>query len=659
MKLATLIFNTVCVLLPGYLLANENEMLYDLDLEELMNIEVISISKKPQSVQQTAAAVQVISQVDIQRSGATSLPEVLRGVPGVHVAHIDGNKWAVSIRGFNDRFANKLLVLVDGRSIYTPIFSGVYWNMQDMLLEDIERIEVVRGPGGALWGANAVNGVINIITQHSEKTQGSQVSILGGSKEQIVSARFGGKINQDTHYRIFAKGRRADDEKSSIETTANDQWKNVHAGFRLDSAISNQTQWLVEGAYNTGNADVITAVSSLTPASVTKVEDTIDYQNSHILLRLNHQLAEDNKLQVQGYYDFFNRTSLGASLQVHTFDLDMQHHFKWLDNHEFSWGLGYRGVYDELDSTFTISFTPKYRYASTFSGFLQNEVQMDQVRLTVGSKFEHNDYTGFEFQPSARLLWQINPRHSLWTAISRSVRILSRTDENIRINFRAQPGINPTLFSVFGNPETKSEKVYSAELGYRALVTSKFSIDGTIFYNYYDDLTSQEQSGGFETDPLPAHKLVSSTFDNQMIASSYGFEIQTKWQVVDDWKLIANYSLFELEAQYRANSTASVDRLTDIETSNPQQQASLQSIWQLPFDLELNSSVYYTDKIAAHKTDAYTRVDLRLAWKPVDNFELSVVGQNLLDNQHKEYTATDTFYTEVARSVYGKIVLKF
>lgn len=552
--------------------------------------------------------------------------------------------------------------MVDGRSVYTPLFAGVYWNMQDMPLEDIERIEVVRG-GGTLWGANAVNGVINIITQHAKETQGAQLSILARSQEQIGSARFGGIINKDTHYRVFAKGRRAVNNENSSMNTANDRWENINAGFRMDRNSNNNSQWLLKGAYTNGAADHTIGATSLTPVSNSINKDHIDYQSGHLLLRWNHTLAQENNIQIQSYYDFFERTSMGATMLVHTVDLDMQHQFKWLDSHAFIWGLGYRSIYDELDSMFTVSFTSKFRYAGTFSGFIQDEIQLhDDVQLTLGSKFEHNDYTGFEFQPSVRLAWQLNSEHSIWTAFSRSVRTPSRSHEDIRINFLVLPGRDqtqsPTLFSVFGNPDIKSEKVYSAELGYRALLTSKFSVDTAVFYNYYDDLYGRKRSGGFDIQPVP-HVLVASTQDNLIIASSYGAEIQAKWQVHDNWQLLASYSWLKVDAQNRAGSMNSINRVLTIETSDPQHQASLRSIIQLPLDLELDASVYYTDAITEHQVDNYTRVDLRLAWKPSDNFELSLVGQNLQDNQHKEYAANDVFYTEVPRSVYAKIVTRF
>lgn len=640
--------------------------LFQMPFEDLMNVEVISIAKKPQSVNETAAAIHVISQQDIRRSGATSLPEVLRGVPGLHVAQISANNWAISIRGFNDRFANKLLVLVDGRSVYTPIFAGVYWNMQDMLLEDIERIEVVRGAGGTLWGANAVNGVINIITKRADKTQGTQLSFLGGSQDLVANARYGGQLNQDTHYRIFAQGRRVDNFKDSVATEpANDRWKNVHAGFRLDSKINSDNDLLIEGSYNNGDSDQTTTNTSLTPIVATKmVEDEVDYQTGNFVARWNHHFDTDNKLQIQGYYDYFERIGVDTKLLVHTMDIDMQHQIKLFDDHDFIWGLGYRGVYDELESDFTVSFNPKFRYASTFSGFIQDEIRInDALRLTLGSKFEHNDYTGFEYQPSARLLWRVNQSHSFWTSVSRSVRVPSRSLQDMRINAFAvrgfvPPSFTPTLGSIFGNKDLKSENVYSAEIGYRALFSSKMSVDITGFYNYYDDLKSQEQSRGFGSSPV-AHNLIISTTDNQMTATSYGAEISAKWQVFDFWQLAANYSWLKLDAQRRANSTTPITRVQQLENADPQHQASLRSTWQLPLDLEFNTSVYYTDSISAHHVQDNTRLDLRLAWAPTNHFELSVVGQNLLDGQNKEYTASDVFYTEVPRSVYAKISTRF
>ncbi len=636
-----------------------------MDLEQLMNIEVVSVSKKSQSLLKTAAAVHVISHDDIRRSGATTLPELLRGVPGVQVAQVDANKWAVSIRGFNDRFANKLLVMVDGRSIYSPLFSGVFWNMQDMLLEDIDRIEVIRGPGGTMWGANAVNGVINVITKKTSATQGTQFSFLGGSQEKSLSARYGGKINDRISYRIFAKGKDVENFNATPQNPANDQWRNFTTGFRMDGDLDPRNQWMLQGGYTAGKANQLTSVPSLMPLANNIVADDIDYRSGNILFRWDRQQSNDNKWRIQAYYDYFNRRSVGARNYVHTFDLDIQNQLKLLQNHEVIWGLGYRAVYDELGSSTVFSFDPKQRLANTFSAFIQDEIQLaEAVRFTLGSKLEHNDFSGFEYQPNARLLWEINDRHSVWGAASRAVRIPSRTFTDIRINIRTIPGQIPSqppaLLSAFGNKNLNSEKVYAFELGYRSLLTPTFTLDTALFYNYYNDLMNNElTAAGIETQPAPPHLLIASTFDNKMTASAYGAEILTKWQVTNYWQIISSYTWFKLNTHIGNDSASDPNRIFVIENSDPRHQFSVRSNIQLPHNLEFDGMFYYTDRLLGHQVAEQARLDLRLAWSPSPAVELSVVAQNILNKQHQEFTSLDAFNTAIPRSAYGRITLRF
>ncbi|SES62877.1 iron complex outermembrane recepter protein [Nitrosomonas marina] len=637
-----------------------NTDVYSLDLEQLVNVEVTSVSKKTQTLMKTAAAVHVISQEDIRRSGATSLPEVLRGVPGVQVAQVDANKWAVSIRGFNDRFANKLLVMVDGRSVYSPLLTGVFWNMQDMLLEDIERIEVIRGPGGAIWGANAVNGVINIITKSADQTQGTQITLLGGSQEKNLSARYGGKINDHTSFRLFAKGKHVENFNDTQLHQANDQWRNFLAGFRVDSDFNAHNQWMLQGGYSVGTADQFALTEYI---SRNGIENQIDYQSGNILFRWENYQSENNKWRFQAYYDHFNRHSLGVSNEVNTLDLDLQNQFKLLDRHDVVWGLGYRAVFDNLESNYIFTFDPQKRYTRTFSAFVQDDIQLSNtVRFTLGSKIEHNSFTGFEFQPNTRLLWEINERNSVWAAASRAVRIPSRSDSDVRVNLETIPSRNPfmppTLISAFGNKNLNSEKVYAFELGYRSQLSHAFTVDTALFYNYYDDLVDFDVNiVGIEQQPAPAHLLVANNFANRLKASTYGAEIIAKWQATSFWQLISSYTWFELDA--RLKGTGLSDSIFRKENSDPSHQFSVRSNIQLPYNLELNSMFYYTDRLRAHNVSDQARLDLRLAWSPKPDLELSVVAQNITNKQHQEFTAQDVLNSGIPRSVYGRILLRF
>ena len=641
-----------------------------MDLEQLMNIDITSVSKKSQSLLKTAAAAHVISQEDIRRSGATSLPEVLRGVPGLQVTQIDANKWAISIRGFNDRFANKLLVMVDGRSIYTPLFSGIFWNMHDMLLEDIERIEIIRGPGGTLWGANAVNGVINIITKKTSDTQGGQIDFVGGSQERNLSARYGGKFNNHTSYRVFAKGKQVDKFNNMPDQQAHDKWRNLTSGFRIDNDLDSNNKWMLQGGYNIGTAGQLATSTSLQPPSTQLVADTLKYQSGNILFRWNKQNSNDSKWRVQAYYDYFKRHSRGASHQIHTFDIEIQNQIRILKNHEVVWGIGYRGVLDELESSFAFTFDPRKNYANTFNAFIQDEFQINNaLRLTLGTKLEHNDFSGFEYQPNARLLWEVNDRHSIWSAASRAVRIPSRaTYSDVRVNYFVAPGTNPqsppVLLSILGRKNFNSEKVYAFELGYRGQITDIFTLDAALFYNYYDDLASiQTGFRGLETQPAPPHILIANTVGNNMRASSYGAELLMKWQANHAWLITTSYSWFKLDARLRNSNTANSNGIIltkdIIGNSDPRHQFSVRSNIKLPFKLEFDSNLYFTDRLAARNVSAQARLDLKLAWMPKPKLELSIVAQNIFNKQHQEFTAPDIFNSEIPRSAYGRISIKF
>ena len=643
--------------------------IFAMDLEDLLKMEVISTSKKPQSILKSAAAIHVINQDDIRRSGATTLPDVFRGVPGMQVAQIDANKWAVSIRGFNDRFSTKTLVMIDGRTIYTPLFSGVYWNMHDMMLDDIDRIEIVRGPGGSLWGANAVNGVINIITKKASDTQGTMVSFIGGSLERNVSARYGGKINDNTSFRVYAKGRHHENfEQQPLLKhlgTANDQWRNLTTGFRVDGDLGNNSDWMLQGGYNIGTAEELGSSTSLTPPMPLILRDTIDYQSGNLVFLWNKYVSDTNRWRVQAYYDYFKRNALNNTNIVHTIDLEIQNQLQLFEIHNVVWGLGYRSVVDELQNDFVVSFNPSHRHYKTFSAFIQDEIQlMDQLRFTIGTKLEHNDFTGFEYQPNARLLYEVNDKNSVWMAYSRAVRVPSRANDDIRINFLAlsgnEPNSPPLLFSIFGDRRYHAEKVNAFEVGYRSLLTNHLSVDTALFYNIYDDLSSAERNGPvFETSPLPPHLLFLSTFDNNTKANTYGAEIMTKWQVTDFWQLTSSYTWFKLDARYVKNSTASPERLFELEHSDPRHQFSVRSNIQLPHNLEFNTNFYYTDSLKSHDVPVQARLDLRLAWNPSRKLQLAVVGQNVTNKTHHEFDTTDAIYSHIPRSIYGRIMYNF
>src|SRR3989440_8801701 len=467
-------------------------------LEDLWNMQVTSVSKRTQKVADAAAAIFVITQEDIRRSGATSIPEALRMAPGLQVARIDENKWAIASRGFNGRFDNKLLVLIDGRSVYTPLFSGVYWNVQDVMLEDVDRIEVIRGPGATLWGANAVDGVINIITKPAKATQSGILTAEVGTEERAAEgARYGGKIGNSSYYRIYTK---YFDWRPSYDVTgkrANDGWDAVRSGFRMDIQPTGPNSLTLQGDLYQSNYNETLTIPSLNPPYSSTFPNNGDYKGGNLLGRWNHSFSRSST-SLQVYFD--NTNVVDNSLftdHENVYDIDFQHDIHVGESQELVWGLGYRSIQDSNGSSFTVSLQPNHSNLNQFSSFLQDEISLLNRRLsvTIGSKFEHNDFTGFEVQPNIRFLGNISKDQSIWAAVSRAVRTPALTEEGLRLNEAViPPGILnppnpfPVVAAIFGSPQFKSEDLLAYEAGYRVQATKSLSLDIAAFYNFYTHL---------------------------------------------------------------------------------------------------------------------------------------------------------------------------
>jgi iron complex outermembrane recepter protein len=601
------------------------EVLLNLDFDGLASIKITTVNRKKQNVADIAAAVYVISQEDIRRSGLGSVPELLRMVPGLEVASTGSNSWSITSRGFNDRFSNKLLVLIDGRSVFTPLFAGVYWEMQDLILEDIDRIEIIRGPGGALWGANAVNGVINIITKHAEDTQGGQFTLSSGNQEPYSGTiRYGGKMGEKFSYRVFAKGFDRDSFINSDGSRAEDSWQSKQGGFRMDWLLTKDNSLTVQG--NTNNVDT--------------ENDTDQNTSNNVLLRWEHDLSDASDLAIQLYYDAFEHD---RDIRK-TYDLDFQHRFPLYTNQEIIWGLGYRTIEDSIEIDERVSFNPQSRHDEIFSAFIQDEIAFleDSLKFTIGSKFEHNDYTGLEIQPNARLLWKANKRDTYWAAISRAVRTPSRYESDIT----ATRSVTPLI----GNPDMQSETLLAYEVGYRSQISSRLSFDITSYYNNYDNLQTIESNAG------------SDVFANLMEGNSYGVESAVEWQPKKVWKLKANYTFIKMNLNLKDGSSSTSS--TNQENNTPTHQFQIHSYLDLPNNLEFDAALYYSNEISAMGIPAYFRTDLRLGWRPQKQLELSLVGQNLFDTQHPESSAlknatNSPSITEVPRSVLVKLVWGF
>lgn len=627
--------------------------LADLNLEELMDVKIYSAAKKEQAMADTAAAAFIISQEDIRRSGATSIPEALRMAPGVQVAQINANTWAISIRGFNDQYSNKLLVLVDGRTVYSPLFAGTYWNAQDAVLEDIDRIEVVRGPGGTVWGANAVNGVINIRTKHSKKTQGGLVSAQAGNYQDGGSIRYGGDLGKNGTYRAYAKGKQNNAYLNSNGQNANDQWATGQGGFRTDYNLTGKDELSFSGDIleMDGNGTIATGIGA-------GINTDISQRNANATAKLTHK-TEDGEWYLQSFYLTDERRNTAINYLIDTFDMEFQHNFQADKHNAMTWGLDYRLVADKLTHFNGISFNPANRSTQLFSAFLQDQFSItDNLRLTVGSKIEHNDYSGFQYQPNARFLWKLNENHSTWTSVSRAVRTPTRSDQNITVdlyNIPARPHISPNIQgAIVGNSAFVSENVTAFEWGYRGQLSQTLSFDIATFYNIYDNLLS--------TYPVslqyPGLIQKLSVRENAIKGESYGVELYANWKVTDFWRLQPGYTWLTVDT--RTNSPANdTGQVLKNNGSSPQNQYSIRSQLSLPHHIEFDTSVYYVDNLSAPTVAVpnYTRLDLRLGWRPLKALELSVAGQNLLDNKHSEFVASGMVASQIPRSVYGKAVV--
>ncbi len=602
-----------------------------MSVEELMDIEVTSVSKRPERLSETASAVQVITQEDIRRSGATSLPEALRLASNLEVAQRDSRQWAISARGFNSTASNKLLVLIDGRTVYTPLFAGVFWDVQDTLLEDIDRIEVISGPGATLWGANAVNGVINIITKDAKDTQGALLAGGGGTELRgFGGMRYGGALAPNLRYRVYGKYFDRDSTVLPDGRDASDDWNMGQGGFRMDWDASESNAFTVQGDGYEGR---------ISQAG----EDDIDVSGANVIGRWSHTFSEGSDLTLQLYYDRTHRNDpRNVSEDLDTYDVDFQHRFPLGERHDIVWGLGYRLIEDDIVSnTAAVAFLPPQVSRQWFSGFVQDEIALvkDRVHLTLGTKIEHNDYTGFEFQPSGRLAWRLSEQQTLWSAISRAVRTPSRIDREF---FQSTP------FPIDGGPDFDSEELLAFELGYRVQPFFRLALSLAAYYNDYDHLRSLEQ-----VSPPMAFPVVIA---NGLEGESYGAELTADYRVTDGWRLRAGYTELRIDLRPKPGSTDTF--LGSFESNDSEHHFSLRSSLDLPGHWELDGAFRYVSRIDNQQVPAYGELDVRLGWQASPELEFSIVGQNLLHDDHAEFGALAT-RREIERGVFAKVLWRF
>jgi iron complex outermembrane receptor protein len=650
----------LCSAFPVYATSLENELPDDLtgmSLEALMDIEVTSVSKKPQKQSEAAAAVFVITNDDLRRWGVTNVPEALRRVPGIEVARIDANKWAITSRGFNSRFANKLLVLIDGRSVYTPLFAGVYWDSQDVVLEDVDRIEVIRGPGGTLWGANAVNGVINIITKSAAETQGTMVSLTAGNEVRgIGSVRHGGQLKNGMDYRIYAKFNSYDTGYNP--EGAHDDWRTGQVGFRTDWVKTERDTVTFQGDAYRGVAgervNIPAGPPGPPPTTVVPTVSDTDTDGGNLLFRWSHIMENDSNFALQLYYDHVGVDGAVLYEDRDTFDIEFQHHFNWREKHDIVWGLDYRHTRDSSENNPTFSLDPSARSVNLYSTFIQDEYSLrEDLRLTAGIKLEHNDFSGFEYQPNVRLAWAVDPGQTLWGSISRAVRTPSRGEHDVQLRLVPPPDNDPGVpVYAEGNSNYDSEDLIAYELGWRFNHKNAWSLDVAGFFNDYDKLRTLD--GTFNPGPPPS---VQFPFDNNMTGNTYGIEFAGQWQVRNGWRLNATYSWLNMDLQLQNGSTDTSSQ--SAEDASPVSKAAIWSAHDFGNNLQFDAALRYAGNIEVSgiRIDSYVEADLRLGWEARPGLELSIIGQNLLNSHHAEFLPDfiDTQPTEVERSIYGRV----
>ncbi|WP_446808539.1 TonB-dependent receptor plug domain-containing protein [Methylomonas sp. 2BW1-5-20] len=628
-------------------------------INELMQMEVSSASRKSQTVSDTAAAAFVISQEDIRRSGATSIPDALRLAPGIEVAQINASVWAVTARGFNGRYANKLLVLMDGRSVYTPLFSGVFWDLQDTMMEDIERIEVIRGPGAVMWGANAVNGVINIITKKAKDTQGNLFVAGGGNQERgFAGYRYGGRVGDDGSYRVYAKTFERNTFVNAAGERLHDDWRSVQGGFRIDDRISNDSRYTLQGDVYRKNVGNTVPAQTVVPPFNTPFNVDDHAEGANLLGRWEGNFSDGSEFMLQGYYDRVNFSAAALSDSQDMLDIDFQHRLHPNSDHDLMWGASYRFIHSAATNSAAISFNPNSLGYHNGSVFVQDDITLidDTLRLTLGTKLEESHFGNTQVQPNARLMWTPDPKHSVWASVSRAARTPSRGEAQANIALGSAPPPF-TMIQVIGqsDPKLRAEKVFAAEIGYRTQWTDKFSTDITAFSNHYTDLIMFRQ-GVLDFATLTQPMI---WYNNSREVTTRGIEIASEWQVLDWMRFTGNYSHLKIEMPYDAANP-------DTAGLSPRHRGSLRWQMDLPEKVKLDLTLRHVGKLAGvgQEVQAYTTFDARLAYEPYTGLELAVIAQNLFSPRHPEYHDSSAISLpgsalEVPRSIYGKLSWRF
>jgi iron complex outermembrane receptor protein len=580
--------------------------------------------------------------------------------PGVEVARVDADHWSVSIRGFAGQFSKSLLVLIDGRSVYTPLFSGVYWDVQNVMLEDVERIEVIRGPGGTIWGANAVNGVINIITKSSESTQGALAALGGGSVDQGTGAvRYGGSARKDFNYRIYGMGSIRGPEFHA-DKDGFDRWRMGQMGFRTDWKNGEKDAFTVQGDIYRGESGDRTFIATFSPPTETQQDAKASVSGGNLLARWQHTTGEASDIQIQAYFDRTNRQEIELGETRDTFDIDFIQHARVHGDQELTWGLGARvSPSNFIQTSAGVNFLPNKQTDSIYSGFVQYEVPIvhDKLTLTAGTKLEHNNFSGFEYEPSVRLLWTPTPRQSFWAAVTRAVRTPSRLDQDVVFAILVQATPPPPIyFEILGNPKLKAEQLIGYEAGYRTQINRNVYVDFTAFYNTYNDLQGYGPPfPAVANTPPPPHIFFVLPYANVIRGSTVGTEIAPNWKITRWWQVRGSYSFLHMDLKDKPGFTDVGNLLSSYLGSSPSSLVGFQSLFNLPKHFELDATYRYSSALPAQLVSSYSTADLRLGWHFGEGLDFSVVGQNLLQPSHEEFGGDPGPLVGIKRSIYGKI----
>lgn len=648
---------------PGGAASNAPPEAADLSLDQLINIHVTSVARKDTSIENSPAAVSVVTADDISRLGITSLPDALRLVPGMDVAQIAANQWAVSVRGFNAQFDGNLLVMIDGRSVYTASSGGVFWNAQSVMMDDIDRIEVIRGPGGTMWGANAVNGVINIVSKSARETQGLLLTAAGGTELQpLAGVRYGGVLASNLYYRVYAQ---QSDFAQFTENTghgAGDYWNTSLAGFRVDWEPPTQNTLTVQGETYYDDAGDPSRRISLAPPGTAYFSDVAHNTGGNLLGRWTHDFSPTSQLTVQGYYDHVEQDDNFGELYQETYDFDLKQHFALGSWNDFVTGGGYRYATVRNTPSPELIWSPETSCITIYNAFIQDEISIvpDRLRLTLGGKAQYDSQVDWEPQLDGRLLWTPTARQSIWAAVSEATASppLFRADGRLNVDaFQPSGGGPPALVSLLGDPNIGMGRLDNYETGYRITPVDRLSFDATLFHNEYANLiVPVANPPRMEATPAPPHLLLSSTYESIASARTDGFELSSQWRVTDNWRVGANYSLLKT---HLGDNAMLLGR-------SPQQQAQITSYLDILPNLQLNGAFYFVDQCTSPmaasvvQIPSYGRLDVGLVWHPTRALEIGIWGGNLLQREHLEFASQQTpALTEVPRSIMAKITLRF